>query len=144
MTDTPKSFRDDPENLRCMQVVQHAADTAYRARVAEALSSRFAGGDGTAITRARRAQGLSEDRWYALSQSSRYASSPAEFQAFARALSVSARWLAVGSGSRIDPPAGWYPFGTHIDSGPELHLDFSDEVGVDLLPLWERPVLASA
>lgn len=34
-------------------------------------------------------------------------------------------------------PEGWFPFGTHVDSGVEL--EFSDETGEDDLPLWERP-----
>jgi hypothetical protein len=34
------------------------------------------------------------------------------------------------------PPPGWDPFGTNVDRpGP---LEFSDEVGEDGLPLWER------
>lgn len=38
----------------------------------------------------------------------------------------------------VEPPPGWYTFGTHVDS-PGTDLDFSAELGEDLLPLWERP-----
>jgi hypothetical protein len=36
-----------------------------------------------------------------------------------------------------EPPPGWYTFGTLVDyDGP---IEFSPEVGDDLLPLFERP-----
>lgn len=39
--------------------------------------------------------------------------------------------------SSIDPPPGWFTFGTHVEhDGP---LEFSEAVGDDLMPLWERP-----
>jgi hypothetical protein len=36
-----------------------------------------------------------------------------------------------------EPPEGWFTFGTHVDDPRPL--EFSEEVGEDLLPLWERP-----
>lgn len=36
-----------------------------------------------------------------------------------------------------EPPEGWFAFGTHVDDPRPL--EFSEEVGEDLLPLWERP-----
>lgn len=36
-------------------------------------------------------------------------------------------------------PEGWYTFGTHVDQ-PDVRLEFSDEVGEDGLPWWERPI----
>ena len=38
-----------------------------------------------------------------------------------------------------EPPEGWYTFGHHADQ-PFDPLEFSEEVGEDGLPLWERPV----
>lgn len=36
-------------------------------------------------------------------------------------------------------PKGWYPFGTHVNGGLDgISLVFSDEVGEDGLPEWER------
>lgn len=37
-----------------------------------------------------------------------------------------------------EPPKGWYTFGTHVDV--IVRLEFSEEVGDDGLPLWERPI----
>jgi len=37
------------------------------------------------------------------------------------------------------PPPGWDVFGTHVDCDRRL-LEFSVEVGEDLMPLWERPI----
>lgn len=36
-----------------------------------------------------------------------------------------------------EPPEGWFPFGMHVDE--PVPLEFSEEVGEDGLPLWERP-----
>lgn len=36
-----------------------------------------------------------------------------------------------------EPPPGWHTFGTHVDD--DVRLVFSDELGDDGLPLWERP-----
>lgn len=36
------------------------------------------------------------------------------------------------------PPDGWFPFGSHTDSGVAVEL--SPELGRDGLPKWERPV----
>lgn len=45
----------------------------------------------------------------------------------------SARWAA------IEPPEGWYVFGTHTNGGLDgLVMEFSVESGEDGLPLWER------
>lgn len=38
--------------------------------------------------------------------------------------------------NELDPPEGWFAFGTHLDERVEL----SKELGHDLLPLWERPI----
>lgn len=130
------TFRDDPNTARISAVVQSAADTAFRARVATTLTRRFL--SGSEIITAREEAGLSEERWFALSMSTRNATSPSEFQAFARALSVSPRWLATGSSCSSEPPTGWYLFGSHVDQ-PDVPLEFSAELGEDLLPLWERP-----
>lgn len=35
------------------------------------------------------------------------------------------------------PPAGWFPFGTHLDTPVQLEWWGT---GDDLMPLWERPV----
>lgn len=37
-----------------------------------------------------------------------------------------------------EPPQGWYTFGTHVQD--DVLIEFSAEVGEDLLPLWERPL----
>ena len=43
-----------------------------------------------------------------------------------------------------DPPEGWYFFGTHTNGGLDgIRLVFSEQVGDDGLPLWERLVAAS-
>lgn len=39
-----------------------------------------------------------------------------------------------------EPPEGWFVFGTHVADDPVPALEFSDEVGRDDLPLWERPL----
>lgn len=41
---------------------------------------------------------------------------------------------------KVEPPDGWFPFGAHAPYPWIGHLEFSDEVGEDFLPLWERPV----
>jgi hypothetical protein len=38
-----------------------------------------------------------------------------------------------------EPPPGWYSFGTHVDDHSVV-LEFSEDVGEDGLPFWERPV----
>jgi hypothetical protein len=40
--------------------------------------------------------------------------------------------------SYIEPPKGWYIFGTHVDV--IVMLEFSEEVDNDGLPKWERPI----
>lgn len=40
----------------------------------------------------------------------------------------------------VEPPPGWFTFGTHLDF-PDVPLQFSKETGEDGLPLWERPVI---
>jgi len=38
-----------------------------------------------------------------------------------------------------DPPEGWYFFGTHTNGGLDgIRLVFSEQVGEDMLPCWER------
>lgn len=37
---------------------------------------------------------------------------------------------------KVQPPAGWYVFGTHVDS-PDAPLDFYGE-DEDGMPMWER------
>lgn len=39
---------------------------------------------------------------------------------------------------KINPPEGWFHFGTHVEYSGEI--EFSKELGEDLMPLWERPV----
>jgi hypothetical protein len=41
-----------------------------------------------------------------------------------------------------DPPDGWFPLGSH--NGFEGQLEFSEEVGSDGLPRWERHLSASS
>lgn len=36
------------------------------------------------------------------------------------------------------PPEGWELFGTNVDAGPDVRIEFSTEVGADLMPRWER------
>lgn len=36
------------------------------------------------------------------------------------------------------PPEGWYPFGWHV--ADRVLLEFSEQIGEDGLPLWERPI----
>lgn len=139
---TPIAFRDDPVTRRITQVVQHAADLAYRARIDRAIERRFGAGDLAALTKARREAGITEERWIALNQSTRQAASPGEFQAFARVLSVSPRWLSIGSGWIDEPPTGWFPFGSHVDRPDVNQLEFSKELDDGLMPLWERPLEA--
>ena len=138
MSTDVQHFRNDPESLRIRKVVQHASDTAFRARVQRAIDTRFGEHGMDLLDSCRQGEGISEQRWRVLSHSTRLASSPAEFQSFARALRVAPRWLATGSGWMNEPPAGWFTFGTHVDR-PDLALDFSEALGEDLLPLWERP-----
>lgn len=138
MSEQPLQLRDDPEAARITGVVQRAADAAYRARIAEASRRRFVNSD--ELVGAREGQGISEDRWNALSESSRNAACSAEFRSFAQALSVSPRWLATGSGWIYEPPAGWSSFGTHVKIG--VRMEYSVEVDECLMPLWERPLEA--
>lgn len=37
-----------------------------------------------------------------------------------------------------EPPGGWFHFGSHVDWAGDL--EFSEEVGEDGLPRWERPL----
>lgn len=55
--------------------------------------------------------------------------------------------LAVGSINRlyleskvvwVEPPEGWFTFGTHVDQ--PVKLEFSEDTSEDGLPLWERPI----
>lgn len=140
MSKTSIAFRDDPETRRITQVVQHAADAAYRARIDRAIERRFGTGDLAALTKARREAGIPEERWIALNQSTRQAAAPEEFQAFARVLSVSPRWLAIGSGWMHEPPTGWFTFGSHVDRQDVAQLEFSKELDEGPMPLWERPL----
>lgn len=39
----------------------------------------------------------------------------------------------------VPPPEGWFDFGTHVLS-PDVRLEFSEEVGEDGIPRWERPL----
>lgn len=137
----PTTFADDPESQRITGVVQAAADESYRrrTRTAETVLVDKIGTAG--LARERVGAGLTEERWLQLCGSSQSAT-PAEFQSFSRALHVSARWLAVGSGTPQTPPPGWDYFGTNIDTpGP---LEFSHECDSDGLPLWERPAIEEA
>jgi hypothetical protein len=38
------------------------------------------------------------------------------------------------------PPEGWSTFGSHVDE--PVRLEFSEELADDLMPLWERPLVA--
>jgi len=79
-----------------------AADAAYQARVAEAIT-RFTNQFGMAALVERRiSYGIDHIRGHELSLSTRNAESPAEFQSFANTLRVSARWLAIGFGRPTD------------------------------------------
>ncbi|MCY1718470.1 hypothetical protein OVA26_16160 [Microbacterium sp. SL62] len=130
------TFKDDLESARVTRVVETAADAAYRRRARLAESAVVDGVGRETLVRRRRDAGLDELRWVSLLSSSRTAS-PDEFQAFAAALGVSARWLAVGSGSMAEPPEGWSIFGTHVDVAGRL--EFSSTLDPSGLPLWERP-----
>lgn len=37
----------------------------------------------------------------------------------------------------LEPPEGWYPFGTHVDTPSRM--EFSQEVDDAGMPIWERP-----
>lgn len=39
----------------------------------------------------------------------------------------------------VPPPEGWFDFGAHVLS-PDVRLEFSEEVGEDGIPRWERPL----
>lgn len=42
----------------------------------------------------------------------------------------------------VDPPHGWYQFGTHVNGLPDgIYLVFSDAIGRDGLPVWETFVV---
>lgn len=42
----------------------------------------------------------------------------------------------------VDPPHGWYQFGTHVNGLPDgIDLVFSDAIGGDGLPVWETLVV---
>ena len=43
----------------------------------------------------------------------------------------------------VQPPNGWYAFGTHAGWDEVPPLEFSDETGEDGLPLFERPAAKS-
>lgn len=139
MTTNPGSDPAAVERLRFARNARRAADLAYQARVETALTRATRMLGRTGLVRSRRGAGLTEDRWVSLSRSAHHARSPYEFQAFARALHVSARWLAIGAGHHFDPPAGWATFGTN-GYGLGVQLEFSAELGDDLMPLWERAV----
>lgn len=137
----------DPHGgVRIRAVVRDGFDRAFRARVAVAIG-RFSE-DATRVLTLRREQfDISAERWLDLCESPQNAASREEFQAFAGALCVNARWLAIGSGPIVNdsvtgwtpPPPGWFTFGTHVDE-PEVELEFSDEVDpADGLPRFERP-----
>lgn len=135
---------------RSMAIAQEAADKAYRARVSAAILSLDGERYMEELVQRRADAGIDVHRWFALRASTRSAASPEEFQAFARVLRVSPRWLAIGFGDRLDgiggfqePPVGWETFGSHVDR-PDEALEFSaelDEVGE---PLWERGIVLSA
>ena len=42
----------------------------------------------------------------------------------------------------VNPPAGWFVFGTHVekDSAPNGLEFYGEEYSNDSLPLWERPL----
>lgn len=128
---------DRHESLRIAGVVGEAADVAYQARVRAALARLEPRTTDEVIVR-RRESGINVHRWIALRRSARVSASPEEFQTFARVLGVSARWLAIGAGTPEQPPTGWSAFGEHADQAA-TPLEFSDTLGHDLLPLWERP-----
>lgn len=85
------------------------------------------------------AEGIDDAQRESLLTTTRHDVTPAQFQAFARALRVEPAWLAVGLGSRrlVSPPPGWAAFGAHVDR-PEIALEFSRAMDEDGLPLWER------
>lgn len=39
----------------------------------------------------------------------------------------------------LRPPEGWFVFGHHADAKPPVPIEFSQEMGEDGFPLWERP-----
>lgn len=144
ITLTRAAAADKQESDRVMRVVQNAADIAFSNRVQQAVMRRYNRHGLADLVESRDAAGINLGRWLALSRSSRNAESPEEFQAFARVIRVSPKWLATGSGNGNapsgyqEPPAGWEAFGSHVDR-PGVVLEFSAEVGEeDGLPLWER------
>lgn len=123
---------------RIVDVVRRAADTAYRARLARAHDRVIAEAGPAEFARRLRASELTAGQHRSLRNSLRDIT-PAIFQTWARLLGVNARWLAIGSGNLIDPPEGWFQFGTHLDDPRPL--EFSETLSPgDLLPMWERPV----
>jgi hypothetical protein len=138
------------ESDRITQVIQRAADIAFRARVHKALldlHAHLGAYSGQKLVERRKQSGLDARRWIALRQSTRNAESPAEFQLLASVLGVSARWLATGqrdagdssfTRSRLVPPPGWSIFGTlDQQEGP---LEFSADTDDGGMPMWQRPL----
>jgi hypothetical protein len=132
------------ERERIMRVVRNAADISFRNRVQHAVMRRINRHGLADLVESRNAAGINNSRWLSLSCSTRNAESPEEFQAFARVIRVSPKWLATGNGNSNAssgfqaPPAGWEAFGSHVDR-PDVVLEFSAEVDAeDGLPLWER------
>ncbi|WP_311245441.1 MULTISPECIES: hypothetical protein [unclassified Microbacterium] len=130
------TFADDPETLRITDVVQHAADVAYRARAGAAEQRFYEHFSIEQLWKKREAAGFTAQRWGELLLSTRNAASPEEFQRFADVLNVSPRWLAVGSGGIFEAPEGWSHFGSHIDTpGRLVFSKLRDDGG---MPVWER------
>lgn len=136
---------DPHDGARIRAVVRDATNRAFRSRVATAIG-RFRD-DATRVLTLRREQfAISPERWLELCASAQNAISRQEFQAFAGALCVSPRRLAIGSGPIDDPkatgwtppPVGWFTFGSHVDV--EVALEFSEATDPgDGLPRFERP-----
>lgn len=138
----PDQILNDPhDGARIRAVVRAAADDAYAARVDTAvrhLMEKSGVTDyGTITSELMEKTELEHDEFVALHRTVR-GHTPRNFQAFARVLGVSARWLAIGGPWLQAPPAGWSTFGTHLDSPEDLEFSLTLDPG-DLMPLWERP-----
>lgn len=135
---TPIDLHD---GARIRAVVKAAADEAYTARVDVAVRQLMGKTGvenyGTIKTELMEKAGLEHDEFVAL-HGTVSGHTPRNFQAFARVLGVSARWLAIGGPWPQEPPAGWSTFGTHLDGPSELEFSLTLDPG-DLMPLWERP-----
>lgn len=137
----------DADSSRIAQVIRGAAAAAYRTRVNMTLGKRIHVLGVNDLNRSKLASGIGESQWDAVRKSLHNASSPAEFQAFARVLRVSPRWLATGQagftarstpGPYEAPPVGWESFGTHARHDGAGQLEFSKRQDDEGFPLWER------